>query len=129
MPVEAKVAPVADAEGAASSAEVAEDQPSLNPQSNPNFVPRSLRRYTVRKSQGAGDGMKFGFYLPTHGPTAHPSALKQIARRGDELGYSYMVAGDHIIAPKQVYLAAKSTRLATGHTNKKSLYIKTNKSL
>ena len=102
MPEAVRVAPAVDAADAASSAAVVEDRHSLNPQSNPNFVPRSLGRYTVRKSQGTGDGMKFGFYLPTHGPTAHPSALKQIARRGDELGYSYMVAGDHIIAPKQV---------------------------
>lgn len=46
--------------------------------------------------------MRFGFYLPTHGATSKPSALKEIARRGDELGFHSMVAGDHIIRPTEV---------------------------
>ena len=46
--------------------------------------------------------MKFGFYLPNHGPTARPEPLKSIAQLGDKLGYYCMVAGDHILVPKQI---------------------------
>jgi probable F420-dependent oxidoreductase len=43
--------------------------------------------------------MKFGFYLPNHGPVARPGPLAAIARKGDELGFYCMVAGDHILVP------------------------------
>ena len=46
--------------------------------------------------------MQFGFYLPNHGPTARPEPLKSIAQLGDKLGYYCMVAGDHILVPKQI---------------------------
>jgi len=46
--------------------------------------------------------MKFGFYLPNHGPTAQPEPLATIARRGDDLGFYCMVAGDHILVPKEI---------------------------
>jgi probable F420-dependent oxidoreductase len=46
--------------------------------------------------------MKFGFYLPSSGPTARPDPLAEIARRGDQLGFHCMVAGDHILVPKTV---------------------------
>ncbi len=46
--------------------------------------------------------MHFGFYLPNHGPTARPEPLKAIAQLGDELGFYCMVAGDHILVPKQI---------------------------
>ena len=46
--------------------------------------------------------MQFGFYLPSNGPTARPSALAEMARRGDELGFYCMVAGDHILVPRHV---------------------------
>ena len=46
--------------------------------------------------------MRFGFYLPSSGPTAQPEALSAIARRGDELGFHCMVAGDHILVPREV---------------------------
>ena len=46
--------------------------------------------------------MKFGFYLPNHGPNARAEALAEIARRGDELGYYCMVAGDHILVPGDI---------------------------
>ncbi len=43
--------------------------------------------------------MKFGFYLPNQGPTARPEPLAAIAKKGDELGFYCMVAGDHILVP------------------------------
>ena len=46
--------------------------------------------------------MKFGFYLPHHGPTAQPKALIRIAQQGDQLGFDSMVVGDHIVVPKTV---------------------------
>jgi probable F420-dependent oxidoreductase len=46
--------------------------------------------------------MKFGFYLPNHGPTARPEPLAAIARKGDELGFYCMVAGDHILVPENI---------------------------
>ena len=46
--------------------------------------------------------MHFGFYLPNHGPTARPEPLKAIAQLGDALGFYCMVAGDHILVPKQI---------------------------
>jgi probable F420-dependent oxidoreductase len=46
--------------------------------------------------------MKFGFYLPNNGPTARPEPLAEIARRGDELGFYCMVAGDHILVPGDI---------------------------
>ena len=44
--------------------------------------------------------MNFGFYLPSHGATAAPKALKRIAQLGDQLGFHSMVVGDHILAPR-----------------------------
>lgn len=44
--------------------------------------------------------MKFGFYLPSHGPTARRDPLIDIAQAGERLGYHSMVVGDHIIAPR-----------------------------
>jgi probable F420-dependent oxidoreductase len=46
--------------------------------------------------------MKFGFYLPNNGSTARPEPLTEIARRGDELGFYCMVAGDHILVPDDI---------------------------
>ena len=46
--------------------------------------------------------MKFGFYLPNHGPAARPEPLAAIARKGDELGFYCMVAGDHILVPESI---------------------------
>ena len=43
--------------------------------------------------------MKFGFYLPTHGPLATREPLLKIASHGESLGFDSMVAGDHVIAP------------------------------
>lgn len=46
--------------------------------------------------------MKYGFYLPHHGPTATPLALKRIAREADRLGFDCMVIGDHVMAPRRL---------------------------
>ena len=46
--------------------------------------------------------MQYGFYLPNHGPTAQPGPLAEIARRGDALGFQYMVVGDHILVPRNI---------------------------
>ncbi len=46
--------------------------------------------------------MQFGYYLPNSGPTAHPDALAEIARRGDQLGFHCLVAPDHVIEPTQI---------------------------
>ena len=44
--------------------------------------------------------MNFGFYLPSHGPTARRGPLIEIAQAGERLGYYSMVVGDHIMAPR-----------------------------
>ena len=46
--------------------------------------------------------MQFGFYLPNSGEGAQPDALASIAQLGDRLGYSCLVAPDHILMPRQV---------------------------
>ena len=46
--------------------------------------------------------MQFGFYLPNEGPTARPDPLIALARRGDELGFHFMVTGDHILVPREI---------------------------
>ncbi len=46
--------------------------------------------------------MKFGFYLPNHGPTARPGPLAEIAKAGDAAEFDCMVVGDHIIVPKTI---------------------------
>ena len=46
--------------------------------------------------------MKFGFYLPNHGPTARPGPLAEIAKAGDVADFDCMVVGDHIIVPKTI---------------------------
>ncbi len=46
--------------------------------------------------------MQFGFYLPNNGPIARPDPLGEIARRGDQLGYSCLVVGDHILVPSKI---------------------------
>ena len=43
--------------------------------------------------------MKFGFYLPTHGPLAQRDPILRIASHAEEIGFDSMVAGDHVIAP------------------------------
>ena len=46
--------------------------------------------------------MKFGFYLPTSGPTARPEPLAEMAKKGDALGFHSMVMADHIVLPREI---------------------------
>jgi probable F420-dependent oxidoreductase len=46
--------------------------------------------------------MKYGFTLPGRGPLATPDNLATIARRGEELGYDFVLFGDHIVVPRQI---------------------------
>jgi probable F420-dependent oxidoreductase len=46
--------------------------------------------------------MKYGFTLPGRGPLATPDNLATIARRGEELGYHFVLFGDHIVVPRQI---------------------------
>jgi probable F420-dependent oxidoreductase len=43
--------------------------------------------------------VRFGFYLPTRGPTATPEALETLLARGEALGFSSVVIADHIVFP------------------------------
>jgi probable F420-dependent oxidoreductase len=46
--------------------------------------------------------MKYGFTLPGRGPLATPDNLVAIAKRGEELGYHFVLFGDHIVVPKHI---------------------------
>ena len=43
--------------------------------------------------------MRYGFYLPTRGPTASPEALETLVTRGEALGFSSVVIADHVVFP------------------------------
>ena len=51
---------------------------------------------------GGTPAMRFGFYLPTRGPTATPEALEAIVRRGEGLGFHSAVIADHIAFPTRI---------------------------
>ncbi len=46
--------------------------------------------------------MKYGFTIPGSGPLTAPAVMGEIARRGEELGFDFLVCPDHIIFPRQV---------------------------
>ena len=46
--------------------------------------------------------MDFGFGLPMRGPLAKPETLVALSRRGEELGFRYIGASDHIVIPRYV---------------------------
>ena len=46
--------------------------------------------------------MRYGYYLPTRGPLAEPATIAAMARRGEAMGYSSIVIGDHIVFPVEV---------------------------
>ena len=46
--------------------------------------------------------MDFGFSIPTRGPLANRDSLLAIAKRGEELGFSYIAIPDHIVIPRQI---------------------------
>lgn len=45
--------------------------------------------------------MKYGFTLPGSGPLTGPENMSAIARRGEELGYDFLMVPDHIVFPRQ----------------------------
>jgi probable F420-dependent oxidoreductase len=46
--------------------------------------------------------MKYGFTLPGRGHLATPERLGIIARKGEEFGFDALLAGDHILVPKNI---------------------------
>ena len=46
--------------------------------------------------------MKYGFCAAKSGPLATPETVGRMARRGEELGYDALYAGDHIVVPGDV---------------------------
>jgi probable F420-dependent oxidoreductase len=46
--------------------------------------------------------MDYGFSIPTRGPLATRESLLAIAKRGEELGFSYLAIPDHIVIPRQI---------------------------
>ena len=46
--------------------------------------------------------MRFGFYLPTRGPTAEPQALTKMAQTGEQLGFTSTMIADHIVIPDRI---------------------------
>ena len=45
--------------------------------------------------------MKYGFTIPGSGPLTEPQNMSAIARRGEELGYDFLVTPDHIVFPRR----------------------------
>ena len=43
--------------------------------------------------------MRYGFYLPTRGPTATRDAILAMARKGERLGFHSAMIADHIVFP------------------------------
>ena len=46
--------------------------------------------------------MKFGFYLPTRGPTSVPHALERLLATGEGHGFHSVVIADHVVFPVRV---------------------------
>src|SRR5438045_1329641 len=44
-------------------------------------------------------GMRYGFYLPTRGPTATRDGILALAREGERLGLHSAMVADHIVFP------------------------------
>ena len=43
--------------------------------------------------------MRYGFYLPTRGPTATRDGILALAREGERLGFNSAMIADHIVLP------------------------------
>ena len=52
--------------------------------------------------QGRINTMKFGFYVPTRGPTATPAALECLVTRAEHFGFHCAVIADHIVFPVEI---------------------------
>jgi probable F420-dependent oxidoreductase len=46
--------------------------------------------------------MKFGFYLPTHGPGADRDGIEALVTRGEVLGFDSVMVADHAVFPLEV---------------------------
>ena len=46
--------------------------------------------------------MKFGFYLPTRGPTSEPEALETLVTRAEAYGFHSVMIADHIVFPVEI---------------------------
>jgi probable F420-dependent oxidoreductase len=47
--------------------------------------------------------MRYGFYLPTRGPTATSEALETLVQRGEAFGFHAVVIADHIVFPVEIH--------------------------
>jgi probable F420-dependent oxidoreductase len=47
--------------------------------------------------------MRYGFYLPTRGPTATSEALATLVQRGEALGFHAVVIADHLVFPVEIH--------------------------
>ena len=43
--------------------------------------------------------MRYGFYLPTRGPTATRDGILELAREGERLGLHLAMIADHVVLP------------------------------
>ena len=41
--------------------------------------------------------MKFGVFLPSHGPAKSPQAVKQVAQSAEQAGFDSLWAADHVL--------------------------------
>lgn len=46
--------------------------------------------------------MRYGFGVPSRGPSATPDNMARIAERGEALGFDYVFATDHLVIPRNV---------------------------
>ena len=46
--------------------------------------------------------MRYGFYLPTRGPTSDADALVKIVEQAEHLGFDSTVIADHVVFPVQI---------------------------
>ena len=46
--------------------------------------------------------MRYGFYLPTRGPTAKPAALTTMVQRAETLGFHSVMVADHVVIPAEI---------------------------
>ena len=46
--------------------------------------------------------MIFGFGLPTRGPLANPSSIKELLTKAEEIGLGYVSVSDHIVIPRSI---------------------------
>ena len=46
--------------------------------------------------------MRYGFYLPTRGPTSDADSLVKIVEQAEQLGFDSTVIADHVVFPVQI---------------------------